>query len=76
MKQKIVHLVRSSLSPKLVRRIEELYRVVRVKLVGLSYGNAAKSLQVIAVTGTNGKTTTVNFINNMLKAAGKRTAMF
>ena len=76
MKQKIVHLVRSSLSPKLVRRIEELYRVGRVKLVSLRYGNPAKSLQVIAVTGTNGKTTTVNFINNMLKAAGKRTAMF
>jgi UDP-N-acetylmuramyl-tripeptide synthetase len=33
-------------------------------------------LRVIAVTGTNGKTTTVNYINEILKEAGLTTAMF
>jgi UDP-N-acetylmuramoyl-L-alanyl-D-glutamate--2,6-diaminopimelate ligase len=33
-------------------------------------------MSVIAVTGTNGKTTTVNYINEMFKAAGKTTALF
>jgi UDP-N-acetylmuramoyl-L-alanyl-D-glutamate--2,6-diaminopimelate ligase len=31
---------------------------------------------VIAVTGTNGKTTTVNYLNEILKEAGHTTAMF
>ena len=31
---------------------------------------------MIAVTGTNGKTTTVNYINEILKEAGHKTAMF
>ena len=31
---------------------------------------------MIAVTGTNGKTTTVNYINEILKESGFRTAMF
>lgn len=40
------------------------------------YGNPARDLRVIAVTGTNGKTTTVNYINEILKEAGLTTAMF
>lgn len=34
-----------------------------------------KGLQVIGVTGSNGKTTTTNLINEMLKAAGKKVIM-
>ena len=33
-------------------------------------------MRVIGVTGTNGKTTTVNYINEILKEAGLKTAMF
>jgi UDP-N-acetylmuramyl-tripeptide synthetase len=59
-----------------VRRLEESYRKNRVRLVRSRYGNPAKSLNVIAVTGTNGKTTTLNFLNEILKEAGHKTAMF
>lgn len=45
-------------------------------MVSARYGNPAKNLRVIAVTGTNGKTTTVNYINEILKEAGLKTAMF
>ena len=59
-----------------VKAIEEAYRVGRVRAVSAYYGNPARSLRVIGVTGTNGKTTTVNYINEILKEAGYKTAMF
>ena len=52
------------------------YRKSRAKIISARYGNPARDLSVIAVTGTNGKTTTVNFLNEILKEAGYRTAMF
>lgn len=76
MKQKLVNGVRNILPSKAVHRLEEVYRKGRVKLVSARYGNPAKNLKVIAVTGTNGKTTTVNYINEILKEAGHKTAMF
>lgn len=59
-----------------VKRLEEGYRKSRVKLLTARYGNPAKGLRVIAVTGTNGKTTVVNFLNEILKEAGYKTALF
>ena len=76
MKEKLVKGVRNTLPKKSVRRIEESYRRSRVKAVSARYGYPARGLKVIAVTGTNGKTTTVNYINSILKAAGLKTAMF
>jgi UDP-N-acetylmuramoyl-L-alanyl-D-glutamate--2,6-diaminopimelate ligase len=59
-----------------VGRIEEGYRTSRARVVSTRYGHPAKHLRVIAVTGTNGKTTTVNYLNEILKEAGHTTAMF
>ena len=59
-----------------VRGLENTYRKSRVRLVRTRYGNPAGHLKVIAVTGTNGKTTTLNFVNEILKEAGYKTAMF
>ena len=56
--------------------LERTYRKSRAKVVAARYGNPARELRVIAVTGTNGKTTTVNFLNEILKEAGYKTAMF
>lgn len=76
MKQKLVQGVRKVLPSGAVRQIEEAYRRGRIKLVSTRYGSPAKGLRVIAVTGTNGKTTTVNYINEILKEAKYTTAMF
>ncbi|HEY5695336.1 MAG TPA: UDP-N-acetylmuramoyl-L-alanyl-D-glutamate--2,6-diaminopimelate ligase [Candidatus Saccharimonadales bacterium] len=76
MKQKLVKGVRRILPTSAVHGLEETYRRARVKLVSARYGNPAKNLHVIGVTGTNGKTTTVNYINEVLKEAGLTTAMF
>lgn len=76
MKQKLVEGVRRVLPASAVHALEEAYRRGRVKVISAQYGNPAKGLRVIAVTGTNGKTTTVNYINEILKEAGMKTAMF
>jgi len=76
MKERVVKAVRMALPAGTVRKLEEGYRKTRVRAVSARYGNPARHLKVIAVTGTNGKTTTVNFINEILKEAGLKTAMF
>lgn len=76
MKQALTRAVREHVPRGGVRAIEELYRRGRVRAISAYYGNPASSLRVIGVTGTNGKTTTVNYINEILKEAGYKTAMF
>jgi len=76
MKQMLASGVRKLLPSGAVGGLEEAYRKSRVRLVSARYGNPAKGLKVIAVTGTNGKTTTVAYLNEILKEAGKKTAMF
>lgn len=76
MKQKLVTGARNVLPKGAVRGLEEAYRRGRVQLISARYGFPARHLKVIAVTGTNGKTTTVNYINEILKEAGLKTAMF
>lgn len=57
-------------------KIEESYRLQKAKTAYAVYGKAPKAVRVIAVTGTNGKTTTCAFINAMLKGAGIKTAVY
>ena len=76
MKQLLTGGIRKLLPSGAVCRVEEGYRKARARTVTFRYGHPAKHLKVIAVTGTNGKTTTVNFLNEILKEAGYKTAMF
>jgi UDP-N-acetylmuramoyl-L-alanyl-D-glutamate--2,6-diaminopimelate ligase len=39
------------------------------------YGSPSSSMQVIGITGTNGKTTTTALLNQILKSAGKSTGL-
>jgi UDP-N-acetylmuramoyl-L-alanyl-D-glutamate--2,6-diaminopimelate ligase len=76
MKQTLVQGVRRALPKTAVSKVEDFYRLVRVRALSARYGHPARSLRIIAVTGTNGKTTTVNYLNEILKEAGYKTAMF
>lgn len=59
----------------LLRLIEKIYRKGRGLFWQVRYGFPARGLRVIAVTGTNGKSTTCAFINEILKSAGYKTAV-
>ncbi len=48
------------------------YHWLRAVLANIRYGFPARKLEVIGVTGTNGKTTTVNMIGAILEAAGHK----
>jgi UDP-N-acetylmuramoyl-L-alanyl-D-glutamate--2,6-diaminopimelate ligase len=68
--------IRKVLPKQGIKLAEESYRKSRIYALQAKAGFPAKGLRVIAVTGTNGKTTTTNYINAMLKSAGYRTALF
>lgn len=69
-------MVRKILPKHAIRLAEETYRKSRAYGLSAINGFPAETLKVIGVTGTNGKTTTCNFINEMLKNAGYKTAMY
>lgn len=76
MKEKLVKTARNLLPSQLLHKVESSYRRSRAKIVSSRYGDPSKNLRVIAVTGTNGKTTTACYINEILKQAKFKTAMF
>lgn len=76
MKELLSKGVRKVLPKEAVRKVENTYRKSRTQIVSASYGYPAKGMSVIAITGTNGKTTTASYVNEIFKAAGKKTALF
>lgn len=76
MKDKLVRGVRRALPRSATRSLEEVYRKGRARVISAKYGFPARDLKVIAITGTNGKTTTANYLNEILKASGMTTALF
>lgn len=76
MKDTLVRGLRRALPTGAIRVAEEAYRRGRVYTLSAQYGFPAKNLRVLAVTGTNGKTTTAVYLNEILKADGKKTALF
>ncbi len=57
------------------QKIKNLYHLIVAFVANVWYGFPSKKLIVIGVTGTDGKTTTVNMIYEILKKAGKKVSM-
>lgn len=76
MKDELVRGIRKYLPENITRQLEEVYRRGRIYVTTAQYGFPARGLRVIAVTGTNGKTTTANYLNEIFKANGSKTALF
>ena len=55
--------------------IKNYYHLFQAILANLIYGFPSKNIKVIGVTGTNGKTTTVQMITKILEETGKKVAM-
>lgn len=55
--------------------LKNIYHLVMAVLANIFYGFPSNKLTVIGVTGTDGKTTTVNLIYHILKEAGKNVSM-
>lgn len=57
------------------QKIKNLYHFAQAFLASVYFGFPSNKLTVIAVTGTDGKTTTVNMIYHILKSTGKKVSM-
>ncbi len=68
-------IVRGLLPKAFSERIADGFRYFRGWFWRAYFGFPGRGQKIIAVTGTNGKTTTVSFINEMLKNSGKTTAV-
>lgn len=63
-------LVRKVLPKKLLRSVEDEYRLARASYANARFNWPAKNMRVIMITGTNGKTTTAHFLFSILRTAG------
>jgi UDP-N-acetylmuramoyl-L-alanyl-D-glutamate--2,6-diaminopimelate ligase len=65
------------LMPKSATKVaEKTYRKGRGLFWRTVYGFPSRGMKVVAVTGTNGKTTTCSYINQMFNSAGLKTAVY
>lgn len=57
------------------QKIKNIYHLIQAFLANVRYGFPSRKIKVIGVTGTDGKTTTVQMIFQILKESGKKVAL-
>jgi UDP-N-acetylmuramoyl-L-alanyl-D-glutamate--2,6-diaminopimelate ligase len=72
----IKNTIRKIIPESVISDAEETYRYQKARAAYVRYGKSPDGQKVIAVTGTNGKTSTCTYINSILKVAGLKTAVY
>ena len=73
--EKILRKIERAIPKKLYHFLQPYYHLLLAIIGTTIYLNPSRRLYVIAVTGTKGKSSTVEFINAVLEASGKKTAL-
>lgn len=75
MKQQLVNLTRKIIPKKAVQGVEKIYRRNRLRMLSAKYHHPARDMKVLAITGTNGKTTSISVLNSIIKTSGAKTIL-
>ncbi len=62
-------------TPKSSSKIKKRAQIIKAKLLKSYYGNPAKDMKLIAVTGTTGKVTVAHFVHEILRSANEQVAV-
>jgi len=72
---KIIVKIKKLIPKSLLKKVLPAYHYSLSMLGAIIYRFPSRKIKVVAVTGTKGKTSTVEFINAILEEAGKKTAL-
>jgi len=75
MLDQVLNKIRRHIPPKLFNALSPAYHWTLALVAALWYRFPSKEIKVIAVTGTKGKSTTVEILNAILEEAGFKTAL-
>ena len=67
--------LKQSFSRLLPQELKNIYHLSQAILACVWYGFPGNKLRIIGITGTNGKTTTTQFVTRVLQASGEKVAM-
>lgn len=73
--ERILRIIKKIIPKKIFRLAQPAYHYFMAFLGAVIYEFPSKEIKIVAVTGTKGKTSSVEFVNAILEEAGKKTAL-